>query len=147
MRLDVPSDETLRGPVWLGMAGRRWPLAAGKAPSGLPPRPREPVGNTPPGGGCRATAGDTDERPSRDRGSGAARRHSRRRRRLGAHLPDAHLLRPDGDPVRRLQPRAYGGFGCSGQAVLTHEVTGREDGRVAGMVRAAVTAVCQLGGS
>ncbi len=27
------SEQSLRGPVWLGVAGRRWPLAASKAPS------------------------------------------------------------------------------------------------------------------
>lgn len=26
--LDVPSEQVLRGLVWLGVAGRRWPLAA-----------------------------------------------------------------------------------------------------------------------
>ena len=26
--LDVPSDQVLRGPVWLGVPGRLWPLAA-----------------------------------------------------------------------------------------------------------------------
>jgi hypothetical protein len=82
-------------------------------------------------------------RPSRDRGSGTAGRHSRCRW-FRAQRPGAHLLRSDGDPVRRLQPRFHGDFGRAGQAVRAHQVTGREDRWVARIVRAALTAVCQL---
>jgi hypothetical protein len=46
--------------------------------------------------------------------------------------------------VRRLQPRLHGDFDRAGQAVRAHQVIGREDRWVAGMVRAALTAVCQL---
>ena len=33
MWLDMPSEQALRGPVWLGVASRRWPLAANWATS------------------------------------------------------------------------------------------------------------------
>jgi hypothetical protein len=45
MWLDVPSDQVLRGPVWLGVAGRRWPLAASSATRATVNRPVSVGGN------------------------------------------------------------------------------------------------------
>jgi len=51
---------------------------------------------------------------SRTRRNAAARRSPRD---LVSRLrPGAHFLRPDGDPVRRLQPWLHGDIGRAGQA-------------------------------
>lgn len=56
---------------------------------------------------------------SRTRRNAAARRKPRD---LVSRLrPGAHFLRPDGDPVRRLQPWLHGDIGRAGQAARVAE--------------------------
>jgi hypothetical protein len=42
-------------------------------------------------------------------------------------MPGTHLLSPNGNLERRLQPRLRGDFGRAGLAVRPRQVTGRED--------------------
>ena len=86
-RLDVPSEQELRGP---GVAGRWWPLAAIRLPIGLPGHRANRPKCVRPGGRPRDRS--RCRRPSRDRDSGTTRRYSRSRW-FRAQRPGAHLLR------------------------------------------------------
>ncbi len=56
-RADVPSEQVLHGRVWLGVAGRLWPLAANQAPNWAPWPSHESAGMRP-----RTTAQDAGGR-------------------------------------------------------------------------------------
>jgi len=60
-----------------------------------------------------------------------------------AQRPGAYLLPPDGNSMRLLQPLVHSDFGRAGRAVRARQVNRCEDRWMAGMVKAALTAVCQ----